>query len=135
MMRSDVFPEKTNPCFLWPKGQQDSAQGFNRFQPWEACAIRRRALKAERALRRRRKRPQPRVERSGTLGTDMNRRPALKERQMLAVFFARALGWQSDRLDTRSPVYERLPLFRLCLASSYVQGNVVGADLRAARGG
>ena len=54
---------------------------------------------------------------------------------MLAVFFARALGWESNRLDTRSPVYERLPLFRVCLASAYVQGNVVGADLRAARGG
>ena len=54
---------------------------------------------------------------------------------MLAVFFARALGWESNPLDTRSPVYERLPLFRVCLARAYVQGNVVGADLRAARGG
>src|SRR6516164_8945638 len=52
------------------------------------------------------------MERSGTLGADMNRRPALKERQMLGVFFARALGWESDRLDTRSPVYKRLPLFQ-----------------------
>src|SRR6516164_5424057 len=52
------------------------------------------------------------MERSGTLGADMNRRPALKEQQMLAVFFARALGWESDRLDTRSPVYKRLPLFQ-----------------------
>src|SRR6516225_10391197 len=73
------------------------------------------------------------MERSGPLGADMNRRPALKERQMLAVFFARALGWESNRLDTRSPVSERLPLFRVCLASAYVQGNVVGADLRAGR--
>ena len=36
----------------------------------------------------------------------------LKERQILAVFFARALGWESDRLDTRSPVYKRLSLFQ-----------------------
>jgi len=27
-------------------------------------------------------------------------------------FFARALGWESLRLDTRSPVYKRLPLFQ-----------------------
>src|SRR6516164_1827113 len=31
---------------------------------------------------------------------------------MLAGFFARALGWESDRLDTRSAVYKRLPLFQ-----------------------
>jgi len=44
-------------------------------------------------VRRRRKRPQPRVERSGersgTLGTDMNRRPALKERQTFVYRLAR----------------------------------------------
>ena len=32
--------------------------------------------------------------------------------------------------------FEAIPqLLRVCLASAYVQGNVVGADLRAARGG
>ena len=31
---------------------------------------------------------------------------------MLGVFFARTLGWESDCLDTRSPVYKRLPLFQ-----------------------
>ena len=30
---------------LAPNGQEDSAQGFNRFQPWEGVPIRRRALK------------------------------------------------------------------------------------------
>ena len=81
--------------------------------------LRKKALELGRfqEVRRRRKRPQPRVERSGTLGADMNRRPALKEQQMLAVFFARALGWESDRLDTRSPVYKRLPLFQSGLHS------------------
>src|SRR6516165_79324 len=39
-------------------------------------------------------------------------RGPLKERQMLAVFFARALGWESDRLHTRKPIYKRLPLFQ-----------------------
>jgi hypothetical protein len=31
----------------------------------------------------------------------------------------RALGWESDRLDTRSPVYKRLPLFQLSERAAY----------------
>ena len=69
------------------------------------------------------------MERSGTLGADMNRRPALKEQQMLAVFFARALGWESDRLDTRSPVYKRLPLFQLSERTALVFSTQGSASL------
>ena len=53
------------------------------------------AIGAFQEVRRRRKRPQPRVkrsgERSGTLGTDMNRRPALKERQAFVYRLARSI--------------------------------------------
>ena len=71
------------------------------------------------------------MERSGTLGADMNRRPALKEQQMLAVFFARALGWESDRLDTRSPAYKHLPLFQLSERTALVFSTQGSGSLTA----
>jgi len=45
-------------------------------------------------VRRRRIRPQPRVERSGTLGTDMSKWHALKERQTFVYRLARI--WTSE---------------------------------------
>ena len=69
-------------------------------------------------IRRRRNRTRPRVERSaygakrnpGVLNTSAVR--SERAADVSFFFFARALGWESDRLDTRSLVYKRLPLFQ-----------------------